>query len=183
MIAAAKTLGIPARYVNGDMQTNSHSSEFQSTHAWAEFYINDLGWVGFDPTNKCSPDERYVRVSCGLDASYASPIKGVFYGNINNDAVIENLDIHVQTLENNSHCSEFQSTHAWAEFYINDLGWVGFYPTNKCSPDERYVRVSCGLDASYASPIKGVFYGNINNDALIENLDIHVQTLENNSQQ
>ena len=62
----------------------------------------DLGWVGFDPTNKCSPDERYVRVSCGLDASYASPIKGVFYGNINNDAVIENLDIHVQTLENNS---------------------------------------------------------------------------------
>ena len=102
MIAAAKTLGIPARYVNGYMHNNSHSSEFQSTHAWAEFYINDLGWVGFDPTNKCSPDERYVRVSCGLDASYASPIKGVFYGNINNDSVIENLDIHVQTLENNS---------------------------------------------------------------------------------
>ena len=102
MVSAARTINIPARYVNGYMHNNSHSSEFQSTHAWAEFFINDLGWVGFDPTNGCSPDERYIRVSCGLDASEAAPIKGVFYGHNGQNNLIENLDIHVQTLENNS---------------------------------------------------------------------------------
>ncbi len=102
MVSAARSISIPARYVNGYMHNNSHSSEFQSTHAWAEFFIDDLGWVGFDPTNGCSPDERYIRVSCGLDASEAAPIKGVFYGHNGQNNLIENLDIHVQTLENNS---------------------------------------------------------------------------------
>ena len=69
MIAAARSIGIPARYINGYMHNNSHSSEYQSTHAWAEFYITNLGWVGFDSTNNCSPDERYIKVSCGLDAN------------------------------------------------------------------------------------------------------------------
>ena len=102
MISAARSIGIPARYVNGYMHNNSHSSEFQSTHAWAEFYIENLGWVGFDPTNNCSPDERYIRVSCGLDANYAAPIKGVFYGRSNSNGSIEKLKISVQTLEYNS---------------------------------------------------------------------------------
>ena len=95
MISAARSIGIPARYVNGYMHNNSHSSEFQSTHAWAEFYIENLGWVGFDPTNNCSPDERYIRVSCGLDANYAAPIKGVFYGRSNSNGSIEKLKISV----------------------------------------------------------------------------------------
>jgi len=81
---------------------NSHPSDFQATHAWAEFYIQNLGWIGFDPTNNCCPDERYIRVSCGLDASYASPIRGIFYGHSNQDNVIENLNINVETQENSS---------------------------------------------------------------------------------
>ena len=95
MISAAKSIGLPSRYVSGYMHKNENDSEFQATHAWAEVYINDLGWVGFDPTNQCSPDERYIRVSCGLDASFAAPIRGVYYGNSN-----ENLEISVQTIEN-----------------------------------------------------------------------------------
>ena len=102
MISAARTIGIPARYVNGYMHNNSHPSDFQATHAWAEFYIQNLGWIGFDPTNNCCPDERYIRVSCGLDASYASPIRGIFYGHSNQDNVIENLNINVETQENSS---------------------------------------------------------------------------------
>ena len=98
MISAARFLGIPARYINGYMHNNMNSSEFQSTHAWAELYFQNLGWVGFDPTNQCCPDERYIRVSCGLDASYAAPIRGIFYGN-----TAETLDIDVQTIEN---CSQ-----------------------------------------------------------------------------
>ena len=76
------------------MHKNLNDSEFQATHAWAELYIEDLGWVGFDPTNQCCPDERYIRVACGLDASYAAPIRGVFFGNGN-----EKLEITVNTTE------------------------------------------------------------------------------------
>ena len=43
--------------------------------------------------------------------------------------------------------------------------------------------MSCGLDASYASPIRGVFYGYSNQDNIIESLDIDVETFENNAQQ
>ncbi|WGS46559.1 transglutaminase family protein [Burkholderia sp. JSH-S8] len=45
-------------------------------HAWAEAYVEGLGWVGFDPfMNRC-PDERYVRIAVGLDARDAQPVTG-----------------------------------------------------------------------------------------------------------
>ena len=97
MISSARFLGIPARYINGYMHNNMNSSEFQSTHAWAELYFQNLGWVGFDPTNRCSPDERYIRVSSGLDANYAAPIKGIIYG-----TSTEKLKIKVETQQINS---------------------------------------------------------------------------------
>ena len=97
MISAARFLGIPARYINGYMHNNKNSSEFQSTHAWAELFFENLGWVGFDPTNMCSPDERYIRVSSGLDANCAAPIKGTIYGSSS-----ENLKINVETQQINS---------------------------------------------------------------------------------
>ena len=97
MISAARYLDIPSRYVNGYMHKNKNDSEFQATHAWAELYIDKLGWIGFDPTNKCCPDERYIRVSCGLDASFAAPIRGIFYGDSD-----EKLNISVKTIENSA---------------------------------------------------------------------------------
>lgn len=45
-------------------------------HAWAEAYVEGLGWVGFDPfMNRC-PDERYVRIAVGLDYRDAQPVTG-----------------------------------------------------------------------------------------------------------
>lgn len=49
----------------------------QSGHAWAEAYVEGLGWVGFDPfMNRC-PDERYVRVATGLDCRDARAVTGI----------------------------------------------------------------------------------------------------------
>ena len=39
-----------------------------------------LGWVGFDPTNRCTVDERYVRVAAGRDYSDVAPTRGVLRG-------------------------------------------------------------------------------------------------------
>ena len=50
-IAAARRLGIPARYVGGHFYRVDGVTEQDAGHAWAEAFVEDLGWVGFDPTN------------------------------------------------------------------------------------------------------------------------------------
>ncbi len=74
-IAAARTLGIPARYVTGYLQVQRERHAL-AQHAWAEAWVDDLGWVGFDVTNRICPTADYVRLACGLDSCYAAPIRG-----------------------------------------------------------------------------------------------------------
>jgi transglutaminase-like putative cysteine protease len=54
--------------------------EQAATHAWAEAWVQNLGWVGFDISNGISPDERYVRLATGLDYRDAAPISGLRFG-------------------------------------------------------------------------------------------------------
>jgi len=74
-IAAARCLGIPARYVTGYLVIDGESTS-RAHHAWAEAWVESLGWVGFDVANRICPTDRYVRLACGLDAGYAAPIIG-----------------------------------------------------------------------------------------------------------
>ncbi len=62
LISAARTLGLPARYVSGYLMMEDHPQQTAS-HAWADVHIAGLGWVGFDPANKVCPDDRYVRIA------------------------------------------------------------------------------------------------------------------------
>lgn len=52
----------------------------EASHAWAEIWVAGLGWVGFDAANRCCPDDRYIRLGSGFDASGAAPIRGVAQG-------------------------------------------------------------------------------------------------------
>jgi transglutaminase-like putative cysteine protease len=74
-IAAARRLAMPARYVTGYLHVDGEA-RFAAHHAWAEAFVPDLGWVGFDPANHICPTERYVRLACGFDAASAAPITG-----------------------------------------------------------------------------------------------------------
>ena len=78
-LAAARSLGIPARYVSGYLLMEG-VTEQSASHAWAEAHIEPLGWVGFDISNGYSPDQRYVRVATGFDYSDAAPITGLSFG-------------------------------------------------------------------------------------------------------
>ena len=78
-IAAARTLGHSARYVSGYLLMDD-IVEQDATHAWAEVWVDALGWVGFDVSNGISPDDRYVRIATGLEYRAAAPISGVTYG-------------------------------------------------------------------------------------------------------
>jgi transglutaminase-like putative cysteine protease len=80
LIAAARYLGIPARYASGYMLRTDGLNEQPAGHAWAEALIDGLGWVGFDPANGVSPTDAYVRVAVGLDYLGAAPVRGMRYG-------------------------------------------------------------------------------------------------------
>lgn len=79
-IAAARHLGIPTRYISGHFFRDDDVTAQDAGHAWAESYIDKLGWVGFDPTNGISPTEAHVRVAMGLDYLGAAPVRGTRYG-------------------------------------------------------------------------------------------------------
>jgi len=79
-IAAAKTLGIPARYVGGYLWTGAEGRDYDASHAWAEAFVPDLGWVGFDAANRICPTESYIRAGVGLDYWSAAPVRGMRKG-------------------------------------------------------------------------------------------------------
>lgn len=78
-LAAARHMGIPARYVSGYLMLNDRVTQ-DAMHAWVEAHVAGLGWVGFDVSNAISPDTRYVRVATGLDYLEAAPVTGLRAG-------------------------------------------------------------------------------------------------------
>lgn len=80
-ISAARTKGIPARYVTGYLlDAERDEDRDEQSHAWAEAYVDGLGWVGFDVTHQLCPTDVYVRLASGLDAPDAAPIRGTVSG-------------------------------------------------------------------------------------------------------
>ncbi|MEO0361815.1 MAG: transglutaminase family protein [Pseudomonadota bacterium] len=106
LIAAARALGMPARYVVGylfvgdDFEPEVEGEEIASSenesHAWAEIWVDGLGWVGFDAANRICPTDRYVRVAAGLDARDAAPLRGAVFG-----ATEEAMDAEVRVALDN----------------------------------------------------------------------------------
>ena len=78
-IATARLLGMPSRYVSGYLRMHDRTEQ-EAMHAWAEIFINDLGWTGFDVSNGTSPVETHVRIAVGRDYFDAAPITGVVRG-------------------------------------------------------------------------------------------------------
>ncbi len=89
-IAACRVLDIPARYVSGYLATADAEAHLAS-HAWAEAYVEDLGWISFDPANATCATDAYVRLAIGLDYDGASPVRGVRRG-----GGVEDLNVKVR---------------------------------------------------------------------------------------
>ncbi len=80
LIAAARVQGLAGRYVSGYLFSDADGQSHEAAHAWAELHLAGLGWVGFDPANRCCPDDRYIRLGSGFDAQDAAPIRGIARG-------------------------------------------------------------------------------------------------------
>ena len=79
-IAAARHLDIPARYVGGYFHRSDGITQQDAGHAWAEAFVPELGWIGFDGSNGICSTDAHVRVAVGLDYLGAAPLRGTRYG-------------------------------------------------------------------------------------------------------
>ncbi|KAF0117340.1 MAG: transglutaminase [Hyphomonadaceae bacterium] len=79
-IAASRALSIPSRYISGHLLRQDGQNFQEASHAWAESYVEGLGWIAFDAANGICADEHYVRVAVGLDYRDAAPVSGARYG-------------------------------------------------------------------------------------------------------
>jgi len=84
-IACLRSLGLPARYVSGYLETAPPPDEprllgVDATHAWASLHVPGLGWIDADPTNDRVPVDRHVTLAWGRDYADVSPLRGVILG-------------------------------------------------------------------------------------------------------
>ncbi len=86
MIACIRSLGLPARYVSGYLETQPPPGQERlvgadASHAWVSVFCGQqIGWVDADPTNNVLPSERHVTVAWGRDFHDVSPLRGVTIG-------------------------------------------------------------------------------------------------------
>jgi transglutaminase-like putative cysteine protease/predicted glutamine amidotransferase len=81
-ICLARLLSIPARYVCGYLYTGpKHQNPLmgEASHAWAQVYLPEVGWRGFDPTNGVVTQTQHVRISVGRTWRDATPTSGTIY--------------------------------------------------------------------------------------------------------
>jgi transglutaminase-like putative cysteine protease len=81
-IACVRSVGLPARYVSGYIETIPPPGADKlvgadASHAWFSVYIPEAGWVDFDPTNNVIPSTQHITIGWGRDYSDIAPLKGI----------------------------------------------------------------------------------------------------------
>jgi transglutaminase-like putative cysteine protease len=86
MISGMRGLGLPAAYVSGYLRTipppgKERLQGADATHAWVSVWCGEeLGWIGFDPTNDILVENDHIILAIGRDFSDVSPVDGVIVG-------------------------------------------------------------------------------------------------------
>jgi transglutaminase-like putative cysteine protease len=91
-MAAARALGIPARFVSGYQARAETPDGRRHLHAWPEVFVPGSGWHGWDPTHGVAVGDGHVALSAAPDQIGTMPIEGGFFG----DGVTSTLDYTVE---------------------------------------------------------------------------------------
>ncbi len=81
-ISCIRSVGLPARYISGYLETIAPEGKEKLTgadasHAWFAVYIPQSGWIEFDPTNNVLPGDQHLTIGWGRDYDDVAPLKGV----------------------------------------------------------------------------------------------------------
>lgn len=79
-LAAARLLGLVARFVSGYLHDPLHPEAGGSTHAWAGVDLPGAGWTGFDPTMGSLPGPDPIAVAVSHRPDGVPPVAGSFRG-------------------------------------------------------------------------------------------------------
>ncbi|GAB3480423.1 transglutaminase family protein [Marinomonas epiphytica] len=83
-IGCLRSVGLPARYMSGYLETLPPPGQEKlvgadASHAWFAVYIPFLGWVEFDPTNDIMPSDQHIVTAWGRDYADVTPLQGVIF--------------------------------------------------------------------------------------------------------
>jgi transglutaminase-like putative cysteine protease len=97
-IGCLRSLGYPARYVSGYLETVPPPGQQKlvgadATHAWFAVYSPGEGWYEFDPTNNKITGEQHITTAWGRDYSDVSPLKGVIFGGGHSPQLFVSVDV------------------------------------------------------------------------------------------
>lgn len=84
-ITCLRSLGLPARYVSGYLETvpppgRARLVGADASHAWFAAWCPGFGWIDADPTNDLLTGSRHITGAWGRDFSDVSPLRGVVVG-------------------------------------------------------------------------------------------------------
>ena len=93
MIGCLRSLGLPARYVSGYILTHPPAGQprmigADASHAWVSVFCPGLGWVDFDPTNRCLVQCEHITLGWGRDFSDVTPMRGIVLGGGEQELVV-----------------------------------------------------------------------------------------------
>ncbi|MDR3410232.1 MAG: transglutaminase family protein [Formivibrio sp.] len=77
-IACCRVMNLPARYVSGYIHAGG--SQNAASHAWADVWVENMGWISFDITNNRFTGPEHCRLAIGRDYLDACPVRGVRRG-------------------------------------------------------------------------------------------------------
>ncbi|MBS1154780.1 MAG: transglutaminase family protein [Proteobacteria bacterium] len=77
-IACCRAMDLPARYVSGYIHPGG--SLHAASHAWADVWVEGLGWISFDITHNRFTGPEHCRLAVGRDYLDACPVRGVRRG-------------------------------------------------------------------------------------------------------
>ncbi len=83
-VGCLRSVGLPARYVSGYVETSPAPGQpklegSDASHAWTSTLVPGGEWIDLDPTNDHFADSRYIVTAWGRDFRDVSPLKGVVY--------------------------------------------------------------------------------------------------------
>ena len=93
-ISCLRSMGLPARYVSGYIETVPPPGKerlvgVDASHGWFAVLDPDTGWLELDPTNNIVRGCQHIVVAYGRDYADTAPVKGLTVGSGSHELIVE----------------------------------------------------------------------------------------------